>query len=60
MGRSPVGGVDRISLQEAAGTPFRMAVWAMEPGRMVDVAMPYSDLKIICDLTDRARGGAER
>lgn len=63
--RSPVGGVDRngevdkISLQMAVETPFWMAVWATEPGRMIDVRMSYSDLKIICDLIDKARGGKE-
>lgn len=59
--RWPVGGVgrsgevDRISIQNAVGTPFWMAVWAAEPDRMVDVRMSYSDLKIICDLIDEER-----
>lgn len=61
--RCPVGGVDRsgevdkISLQMAVETPFWLAVWATEPERMIDVSMSYSDLKIICDLIDKARGG---
>ena len=36
-------------------TPFWMAVWATEPERMIDVRMSYSDLKVICDLIDKAR-----
>lgn len=65
MGRFPVGGVDRegkvdkISLQMAVETPFWMAVWATEPEREIDVSMSYSDLKIICDLIDKARRKAE-
>lgn len=63
--RFPVGGVDRdgkvdkISIQTAVETPFWMAVWATEPERRIDVSMSYSDLKIICDLIDKARGGTE-
>ena len=63
--RCPVGGVDRsgetdkISLQTAVETPFWLAVWATEPERMIDVSMSYSDLKIICDLIDKARGGGK-
>ena len=59
---SPVGGVDRgakmdrISLQNAVETPFWMAVWAAEPDRRICVEMSYSDLKIIADLIDAARG----
>lgn len=59
---SPVGGVDRgvkidrISLQNAVETPFWMAVWAAEPDRRICVEMSYSDLKIITDLIDAARG----
>lgn len=59
--RCPVGGVDRskavdrISLQTAVETPFWMAVWATEPDRKIEVSMSYSDLKIICDLIDKAR-----
>lgn len=56
----PVGGADRdgeadrIHIQDAVGTPFWMAVWATEPERPVDVRMSYSDLKVICDLIDKA------
>lgn len=59
---SPVDGVDRgekmdkISLQNAVETPFWMAVWATEPDRRICVEMSYSDLKIIADLIDAARG----
>ena len=59
--RCPVGGVDRsgevdkISIQTAVETPFWMAVWATEPEREIEVRMSYSDLKIICDLIDKAR-----
>lgn len=59
--RCPVGGidrskeVDRISIQTAVETPFWMAVWAAEPDRKIEVSMSYSDLKIICDLIDKAR-----
>lgn len=62
MGRektSPVGGVDRseqidrISIENAVETPFWMAVWAAEPGRMIDVRMSYDDLKTLCDLIDK-------
>lgn len=59
--RCSVGGVDRtkdidrISLPNAVETPFWMAAWAVEPERMVDVRMSYSDLKIICDLIDKER-----
>lgn len=59
---SPVGGVDRgekmdrISLQNVVETPFWMAVWATEPDRKICVEMSYSDLKIIADLIDAARG----
>lgn len=62
---SPVGGVDRgekmdrISLQNAVETPFWMAVWATEPDRRICVEMSYSDLKIITDLIDAARGKLE-
>ena len=58
--RCPVGGVDRsgkvdrIPIQNAVETPFWMAVWATEPERPVDVRMSYSDLKVICDLIDKA------
>lgn len=58
--RCPVGGVDRskevdrISLQTAVETPFWMEVWATEPDRKIEVSMSYSDLKIICDLIDKA------
>ena len=61
MARWPVGGVDRsgevdrISIENAVETPFWMAVWATEPKRMIDVRMSYSDLKVICDLIDKAR-----
>lgn len=51
------GKVDRISLQTAMETPFWMAVWATEPHREIEVSMSYSDLKIICDLIDKAREG---
>lgn len=56
---SPVGGVDRseqidrISIENAVETPFWMAVWAAEPGRMIDVRMSYDDLKTLCDLIDK-------
>lgn len=59
---SPVGGVDRgikmdrISIQNAVETPFWMSVWAVEPDRKICVEMSYSDLKIITDLIDAARG----
>lgn len=59
--RCPVGGVDRngkvdsISIQNAVETPFWMAVWVAEPERQIDVRMSYSDLKVICDLIDKAR-----
>ncbi len=59
--RCPVGGVDRsgkvdrISIENAVETPFWMAVWAVEPERMIDVRMSYSDLKVICDLIDKER-----
>ena len=58
---SPVGGVDRseqidrISIENAVETPFWMAVWAAEPGRMIDVRMSYDDLKTLCDLVDKRR-----
>ena len=61
VARWPVGGVDRsgevdrISIENAVETPFWMAVWATEPKRMIDVRMSYSDLKVICDLIDKAR-----
>lgn len=64
MGRektSPVGGVDRseqidrISIENAVETPFWMAVWAAEPGRMIDVRMSYDDLKTLCDLIDKRK-----
>lgn len=64
--RWPVGGVDRskevdkISLQTAVETPFWMSVWATEPDRKIEVSMSYSDLKIICDLIDRAREEREK
>lgn len=64
--RFPVGGVDRsgkvdkISIQNAVETPFWMGVWATEPERMIDVRMSYSDLKVICDLIDKARMAKER
>ena len=54
--RCPVAGVDRtqavdrIMIENAVETPFWMAVWAVEPERLVDVRMSYSDLKVICDL----------
>lgn len=49
------GSVDRISIENAVETPFWMAIWAAEPERMIDVRMSYSDLKVICDLIDKAR-----
>ena len=49
------GSVDRISIENAVETPFWMAIWAVEPERMIDVRMSYSDLKVICDLIDKAR-----
>lgn len=64
--RPPVGGVDRsgevdrISLPNAVETPFWMAVYAAEPNRMVDVRMSYEDLKIICDMIDKARDKDDR
>lgn len=59
--RFPVGGVDRskevdrITIENAVETPFWMAVWSVEPERMIDVRMSYSDLKVICDLIDKER-----
>lgn len=59
--RWPVGGVSRnekvdsISIKSAVETPIWMTIWATEPDRMIDVRMSYSDLKVICDLIDRAR-----
>lgn len=58
---SPVGDVDRseqidrISIENAVETPFWMAVWAAEPGRMIDVRMSYDDLKTLCDLIDKRK-----
>lgn len=63
--RCPVGGVDRsgevdrMPIQNAVETPFWMAIWATEPERPVDVRMSYSDLKVICDLIDKASGVGE-
>lgn len=61
MSKNSVGGVDRteqidkISLQNAVETPFWMVIWATEPQRKIAVEMSYDDLKIICDLIDKAR-----
>ena len=58
--RWPVGGVDRsgecdrINIQDAVETPFWMAIWATEPERPIAVHMTYADLKVICDLIDKA------
>lgn len=50
---------DKITLKDALEIPVWKMIWAGEPGRMVDVRMTYSDLKVICDLIEGARKDEE-
>lgn len=52
--------VDSINLKSAMETPFWRFVWAGEPERLIDVRMTYEDLKIICDMIDKARNDRPR
>ena len=44
--------IDKIALDTAYFSPFWLAVGAVEPDRMIDVRMTYSDLNVLTELID--------
>ena len=46
---------DKMTLKNALETSVWLMVWAAEPKRSIDVRMTYDELKVICDLINKAR-----